>query len=161
LVGIGQSHSINSTYQRLEPDGRGLQIAVESAMADAGIGPKDLDLVIPHGTAVPDDDLAESRALAAALGPAARDVPVWPTKSMLSTTGAASGALDLIAAVRAMAEGVIPAARNFDRPAPGCELNIAGQPRRRSIGHALCCSYTHGGQTAAVVLKSFDQGAMS
>jgi 3-oxoacyl-[acyl-carrier-protein] synthase II len=159
VAGIGHSHSINPVYQRLESDGRGLQIAIEMALADAEIGPTDLDMIIPHGTGIPDDDRAEAGAIASALGPAARDVPVWPTKSMLSTTGAASGALDMIAAVRAMVDGVIPAARNFDRPAPLCDLNIVRESRWRGIKHALCCSYTHGGQTAAVVLRSCHEGA--
>ena len=51
----------------------------------------DLDLVIPHGTGIPADDQAESRALSMALGDCATRIPVWPTKSMLSNTGAASG----------------------------------------------------------------------
>ena len=158
LVGIGQSHSINPAYERLEPDGKGLRIAIESAIGDAEIGPQELDLVIPHGIGVPVDDQAEARAITAALGPVARKVPVWPTKSMLSTTGAACGALDMVAAVRVITDGIIPAARNFARPAEGCELNIAAEARQGRIGYALCCSYTHGGQTAALVIRRFDEG---
>jgi 3-oxoacyl-[acyl-carrier-protein] synthase II len=156
VVGIGCSHSLNPVYERLEPDGRSVRFAVEKAIADAQIQPEDLDLVIPHGTAVPEDDLAEARGLEAALGPAAGKVQVWPTKSMLGTTGAASGALDVVAAVRAIVEGVIPPAKNFDRPADGCRLNVVTKRRDGPIRHALCCSYTFGGQTAAVVLKAFE-----
>jgi 3-oxoacyl-[acyl-carrier-protein] synthase II len=79
---------------------------------------------------------------------------VWPTKSMLSTTGAASGALDVIAAVQAIDAGVIPAARNFAAPAAGIDLNVLTARREGPIRHVLVCSYTHGGQTAAVVLKA-------
>ncbi|MCX5647437.1 MAG: beta-ketoacyl-[acyl-carrier-protein] synthase family protein [Phycisphaerae bacterium] len=156
VAGIGYSHSLNPVYERLEPDGRGLRFAVEKAIADAQIQPDDLDLVIPHGTAVPEDDLAEARGLEAALGPAAGKVPVWPTKSMLGTTGAASGALDVVAAVRAIVESVIPPAKNFSRLAQGCRLNVVTKHRAGRIGHALCCSYTFGGQTAAVVLRAFE-----
>jgi len=156
VAGVGHSHSLNPAYACLEPDGQGLRIAVEKALADAEIGPQDLDLVIPHGTAIPQDDLAEARGLAAALGPAAKSVPVWPTKSMLSTTGAASGALDVVAAVRALLEGVIPPAKNFESPAAGCDLNVLTVRREGPIRYALSCSYTHGGQTAAVVLRAFE-----
>jgi len=159
VEGIGQSHSLNPAYERMEPDGTGIRIAVEKAMEDAGIRPDDLDLVIPHGTAIPQDDLAEARGLQAALGPAARRIPVWPTKSMVSTTGAAAGAIDVIAAVRAMNAGVIPPARNFTKPAAGCELSILTERREGRIRRALCCSHTHGGQTAAVVLKAFEGDA--
>lgn len=125
-------------------------------MVDAGIGPQDLDLIVPHGTGIPQDDLAEARGLQAALGPAARRIPAWPTKSMLSVTGAAAGAIDVVAAVRAMNEGVVPPARNFTKPAAGCEFHVLTERREGPIRRALCCSYTHGGQTAAVVLKAFE-----
>ncbi len=113
-------------------------------------------MVIPHGTGIPQDDLAEAKGIAAALGKAAGEVAVWPTKSMLSTTGAASGALDVIAAVCAMTDGVIPAAKNFDNRVEGCELNIVTKEQKKDIRCVLCCSYTYGGQTAAVVLKGVE-----
>jgi 3-oxoacyl-[acyl-carrier-protein] synthase II len=159
IAGVGHSNSINPAYERLEPDGKGIQIAIEKAMADAQIQPEDLNLIIPHGTGIGADDLAEATAIEAALGKAATKVAVWPTKSMLSNTGAASGALDVIAAVCAMTDGRIPAARNCNRKANGCNLNIVKQPLETNIRYALCCSYTYGGQTAAVVLKSFGDEA--
>ena len=153
VVGLGQSNSINPAYEHIEPDGKGIRIAIEKAMAKAQIQPDDLDLIIPHGTGIPADDLAEANAIRAVLGDAAAKVPVWPTKSMLSNTGAASGAVDVIAALCAMRDGVIPAAKNCDRKAAGCNLNIVNRPQEKNIRFALCCSYTYGGQTAAVVLK--------
>lgn len=159
VAGIGQSHNMAAAYERLEPDGEGIRVAIDKALDDAEIGPDDLDLVIPHGTGVPYDDVAEARGIEAALGKATNDVPVWPTKSMLSVTGAASGALDIIAAARAMSTGTIPAARNFAKAAEGCRLRIVTERIERRIGYALCCNYTYGGQTAAVVLKRFDEGA--
>jgi len=153
IVGIGQSNNINPTYERVEPDGQGIRIAVGKAIADAEIEPADLDLIIPHGTGISSDDLAEARAIQAALGDAVAEVPVWPTKSMLSNTGAASGAIDMIASVCAMKEGKIPAAINCDRRADGCNLSIADQTRETNVRYALSCSYTYGGQTAALVLK--------
>jgi 3-oxoacyl-[acyl-carrier-protein] synthase II len=157
VAGVGYSHSMCPGYDRLEPDGRSVQIAVQTAMSDAEIGPDDLGLAIPHGTAVPEDDRAEAKGLAAAFGPAVEKVPVWPTKSMLTTTGAGSGALDVVAAVRAIMAGVIPPAQNFQKPAEGCRLNVVTKRREGRIGHALCCSYTFGGQTAALVLKAFEE----
>lgn len=156
VAGLGASNNINPSYEHLEPDAKGTQIAIEKALNDAQIEPKDLDLIIPHGIGVPADDLAEAKAIEAALGEAAKNIAVLPTKSMLSNTGAASGALDIIAAVYAMTEGRIPAAKNCDRMADGCNLNIVKQQQQTNINYALCCSYTYGGQTAAVVLKKAD-----
>ena len=156
VVGTGHSNNINPTYEHLEPDGKGIEIAIKKAIADAQIEPGDLDLIIPHGTGIAADDLAEAKAIQAALGEAAAKTAVWPTKSMLSNTGAASGAIDVIAAVCAMAEGKIPAAKNCDKKADGCNLNIANQPQEKNIRYALSCSYTYGGQTAALVLKQLN-----
>jgi len=156
LVGVGQSNSINPQYEHIESDGKGIRIAMEQALSDAGIKPADLDMIVPHGTGIPQDDLAEARAIEAVLGGAVGSVAVWPTKSMLSNTGAACGALDVIAAARAMNERTIPAARNYERAAEGCNLNIVRQPISKEIRYAMCCGYTFGGQTAALVLKNID-----
>ncbi|MHC4184921.1 MAG: beta-ketoacyl-[acyl-carrier-protein] synthase family protein [Planctomycetota bacterium] len=156
VVGVGHSNDLNPVYERLEPDGCGLQIAIEKALADAQIQPEDLDLIIPHGTGIAADDSAEATAIKAALGEAARKIPLWPTKSMLSNTGAAGGALDVIAAVCTMVHDRIPPAKNCERKADACNLNISGRQKQTKVRYALCCSYTYGAQTAALVLKSFD-----
>lgn len=153
IVGFGQSNSINPVYEHLEADGFGLQIAIEKAITEAQIEPDQLDLIIPHGTGIPCDDMAEAKAISSALGEAASEIPVWPTKSMLSNTGAAAGAIDVIAALCAMNEQKIPAAKNCENIANGCNLNIAGTTIEKEINYVLCCSYTYGGQTAAVILK--------
>jgi 3-oxoacyl-[acyl-carrier-protein] synthase II len=153
VVGAGHSNNISARYEHLEDDGKGVRIAIEKALADAEIEPDDLDLIIPHGTGIPADDLAEAKAIETALGQAVSSIPVWPTKSMLSNTGAACGVLDVMAACRAITESKIPAAKNCDNKADGCNLNIVNQPLQKDIRYVMCCSYTYGGQTAALVLK--------
>jgi 3-oxoacyl-[acyl-carrier-protein] synthase II len=156
VLGAGESNNINPRYERLEPSAKGLQLAIEKALAEARVKPEDIDLIIPHGTAVADDDLAEATAIAKVLGPAAERIPAFPTKSMLSNTGAAAGSLDMIAAVCAIRDGLIPAAKNCENKATGCKLNINAQPIRRKVRRVLCCGYTYASQTAAVVLGSFE-----
>jgi 3-oxoacyl-[acyl-carrier-protein] synthase II len=153
IAGIGQSASINKAYKHLEPDGYGLQIAIEKAIAEAKIEPEQIDLIVPHGTGIPCDDMAESKAIHSALGESASEIPVWPIKSMLSNTGAAAGTIDIIAAVCAMNEQSIPSSKNCDNIAHGCNLNIVKKQIEKEINYVLCCSYTYGGQTAAIVLK--------
>jgi 3-oxoacyl-[acyl-carrier-protein] synthase II len=156
LVGTGQSTCINPAYEHIEPDGKGITIAIEKALAQANISPKDIDLIIPHGVGIPQDDLAEAKAIEMVLGQETKRIPVWPTKSMLSNTGAACGGLDVIAAVCAMRDGLIPAAKNCARKAEGCNLNIVKETIKADIRYALCCGYTYGGQTAAVILRKFE-----
>jgi 3-oxoacyl-[acyl-carrier-protein] synthase II len=154
LVGTGQSTSINPAYEHIEPDGKGITIAIEKALAQANILPKDIDLIIPHGVGIPQDDLAEAKGIEAAIGSETKRIPVWPTKSMLSNTGAACGGLDVVAAVCAMRDGLIPSAKNCARKAAGCNLNIVKETIKADIRFTLCCGYTYGGQTAAVVIKN-------
>jgi len=154
IAGTGSSNSLNNSYEHLEADGKGLQYAIENALADAGIDADEIDLIIPHGTGIAQDDRAEAIALENALGGAVKEIPVWPTKSMIGNTGAASGALDMITAVMAIAEGKIGGAKNCDNKADGCSLNITTKPRQKDIRYALCTSYTFGGQTSAVILKN-------
>jgi 3-oxoacyl-[acyl-carrier-protein] synthase II len=156
LVGAGQSTCINPAYEHIESDGFGVTIAIEKALAQADISPKDIDLIIPHGTGIPQDDIAEAKGIETAMGGETKRIPAWPTKSMLSDTGAACGGLDVIAAVCAMRDGLIPAAKNCTRKAEGCNLNIVKETIKADIRYALCCGYTYGGQTAAVILRKFE-----
>jgi 3-oxoacyl-[acyl-carrier-protein] synthase II len=156
IAGTGQSNDINGKIQHLSSEGKGLRIAIEKAIADAGISAGQIDLVIPHGTGIAIDDLAEAKAIEAVLGTSVSKVPVWPTKSMLSNTGAACGSLDVIAAIYAIRDGVIPASKNLTQKAQGCNLNIVTESLKKEIKYALCCGYTYGGQTAALVIKKFD-----
>ncbi len=156
LAGAGQSTCINPAYEHIELDGRGLTIAIEKALAQAQIPPKDVDLIIPHGTGIPEDDLAEAKGIEAAFGAAVKNIPVWPAKSMLSNTGAGCGGLEVIAAACAIRDGIIPAARNCPKKAIGCNLNIVTQEQKKNVRNVLCCGYTYGGQTAALIIKNFE-----
>ena len=156
IIGTGSSNSINPAYENLETDGTGIRIAIEQALNEAGISAEKLDLVIPHGTGIAADDKAEATAIEAILGSAVSKVPVWPTKSMVSNTGAAAGAVDMVAAVCAMENKTIPAAINCENKAHWCNLNIPTSQQNADIKYVLSCSYTYGGQTAAIVLKKID-----
>ncbi|MFH1370546.1 MAG: beta-ketoacyl-[acyl-carrier-protein] synthase family protein [Planctomycetota bacterium] len=156
VAGTGQSTSINPVYEHIEPDGKGITIAIEKAMAQANVSPKEIDLIIPHGTGIPGDDLAEAKGIEAAMGGETKRIPVWPTKSMLGNTGAACGGLDVIAATYAIRDGLIPASKNCTKQTTGCNLNIVKEITKTNIRYALCCGYTYGGQTAAIILKKFE-----
>ncbi|MBN1817383.1 MAG: beta-ketoacyl-[acyl-carrier-protein] synthase family protein [Sedimentisphaerales bacterium] len=156
ILGTGSSTNINPAYEHLEPDGKGIEIAIKKALAEAGITPDDLDLIIPQGTGIPQDDAAEAAAIARAMGDMVESIPAWPIKSMVSHTGAAAGALDVIAALEALSESKIGPVRNCDIKAEGCRLNLRHQGQERTIRSALCCGYTFGGQTAAIVLKKLE-----
>jgi 3-oxoacyl-[acyl-carrier-protein] synthase II len=154
LVGFGESNNIYSQFNKLEPEAKGTQIAIEMALEDAGITADQIDLILPHGTGIADDDKAEATAIANALGDAVSTAVVLPTKSMLSNTSSAAGTLDIITAIKAMETSTIPAAKNCDNKAAGCKLNISNKTQQKEIRYALSISYTYGGQTAAIIIKN-------
>ena len=156
LAGFGHSHSLEPTYLKMESDGEGIRCAIEQALAQAGIDASAIDLVIPNGTGIPSDDLAEARAIEAVFGARVKDVPVLPVKSMLTNTSAASGALEAIIAFNIMNESFIPAAKNCDKKAAGVNLNINSHALNKEVRYVLCTGYSYGGQTAAIVLKKWE-----
>lgn len=156
IVGSASSNSLNSNYTHLEKDGRGLQVAIQKALAEAGIQPEQIDLIIPTGTGIFDDDKAEAAALQAVFGSSLPSIHVWPIKSMISHTGAAAGAIDTIAAVEAINHQMIGPGKNFTSNAD-CELNISTEVINKEINYALCCGYSFGGQTAALIIKKYEE----
>lgn len=155
-VGWGSSHSLNTDYVHLESNGNAMQIAIETALHQAGITPEQIDLIIPCGSGIACDDLAEAAGIQNALGTAASSIPVWPIKSMLGHAGAAAGAIDLVAAAMAIQQGKCGKAVNFQSPLAGCKLNILQQPLEKKFNYVLCCGYSFGGQCAAVLLKAIE-----
>jgi 3-oxoacyl-[acyl-carrier-protein] synthase II len=155
IAGHASSNSINREYEHLEPDGKGIQIAIQTALQEAGISPEQIDLIIPAGTGIPQDDRAETAALAAVFGNSLKTVDVWPIKSMVSHTGAAAGSIDLIAGVLAIQNQLMGPAINYESSAEGCQLNIHTDCVNKEINTVLCCGYSFGGQTAAIVVKKY------
>lgn len=157
IIGHASSNSLNHSYEHLEPDGKGIQIAIQHALQEAGIAPEQIDLIIPAGTGIPQDDQAEAAALQAVFGDALSNLIVWPIKSMVSHTGAAAGSIDLAAAILAIRNQKAGPAVNFENPAQDCKMNIPTDCAAREINYALCCGYSFGGQTAAVVVKKYEE----
>jgi 3-oxoacyl-[acyl-carrier-protein] synthase II len=157
IVGFASGNSLNPQFEHLEPDGKGLRIVIQKVLQEAGIGPEHIDLIVPTGTGIADDDRAEAAALKVVFEDNLNTINVWPIKSMVTHTGAAAGTIDLIAAVQAVHRQTVGASKNYDTPAQGCELNIAKQKINKDINCALCCGYSFGGQTAAVVVKKYEE----
>jgi 3-oxoacyl-[acyl-carrier-protein] synthase II len=156
LVGFGAANNVRS-WSQPDPEGRGLRLAVDKALADAKTEPQQVDLVVALGSGLPEHDLSEARGLGAALGAHAGVVPVMATKGSLGNNGAGSGAIDLALACQAMRRGVVPASRNTQHPDPRCGLRVVtGEPLQARINTILAVSYAlGGGQNAALVLRRY------
>jgi 3-oxoacyl-[acyl-carrier-protein] synthase II len=131
------------------PEGEGAIRAIAKAIADAGVAKQDIVHVNAHATSTPVGDIAEITALRAALG----DHPVLSaTKSMTGHLLGAAGALESIATVLAIRDGVVPPTINLDDPDDGLTLEVAAhKARHMDIPAALNNSFGFGGHNVALV----------
>ncbi|MTV27062.1 beta-ketoacyl-ACP synthase II [Nitriliruptoraceae bacterium ZYF776] len=133
-------------------DGGGAVLAIERAIADAGVDPTTIGHVNAHGTSTPLNDAAEARALRAVLGDHLDDVAVSSTKGVTGHLLGAAGAVEAAFAVLALREGLVPPTANLTTQDPEIHLDVvAGAPRRVTLEAVLSTSMGFGGQNAALV----------
>jgi len=142
------------------PEGRGALAAMRAALADAGLGPKEIDYINLHGTGTPENDLAESRAIRALF-----TVPP-PLSSIKGATGhslAASGALEAVVAALAVSRNLLPANTGWQRPDPAIGLipltQPVHQPANQPVRTVLSNSFGFGGNNGCLVLGTADRPA--
>jgi len=140
-------------YYTSEPYGQTLSRAVTGALRHAGVGTAELGAVFADGSGVPREDSSEAAALRTATGGAA--VPVTAVKSVVGHLMGAATPADVAVALRALAEGTVPAVTNLDTPAPGFELDfVTGTARTRTgMRSAAVVARGLGGVNACLVLS--------
>jgi 3-oxoacyl-[acyl-carrier-protein] synthase II len=137
------------------PDGGMAAAAIRQCLRDAKARPDDVDLVVAHGTGTPLNDIAETAAIKAALGPRARKIPVTAPKSMVGHLIGAAGALAAMVGVLAIRDGIIPPTINLDHPDPACDLDyVPGTARRAPVRVALANAFGFGGQNCVAAVRA-------
>nr|AQW35059.1 chain length factor [Streptomyces griseoruber] len=133
-----------------------LRRVIEQALADAGLGPRDIDVVFADAAGVPEPDRIEAEAVTAVFGE--RGVPVTAPKTLVGRLAAGGSALDTATALLALRDGVIPPTAHVTDPAPGCAgLDLVlGAPREARLRTALVLARGTGGFTAALVVRALD-----
>ena len=157
VIGFGTS---NDAYHPIAPlpDGTGAARAMRGALNDAGIAPDDVDHINAHAASTPAGDLAESTAIHMVYGDRASFIPVTSMKGALGHCMGASGALETIAAVRSIADQVIPPTLNYKTPDDAVDLDIVhGGPRSADIAVVAKHAFGLGGQNACLILARYDE----
>ena len=127
-------------------------MAMELAIADAGIVKESVDHINTHGTSTPLGDAAEVTAVKEFFGDHAASIAVTSTKSMTGHALGAAGGIESIAVARAIFEGVIPPTINLDHPDEGFDLDfVAHEAREASPRIALNNSFGFGGHNVSLV----------
>ncbi|MBF9316754.1 beta-ketoacyl-[acyl-carrier-protein] synthase family protein [Mycobacteroides chelonae] len=141
------------------PQGGGSVLAMQRALADAGVAPSEVGYVSAHGTSTPLSDAAETAAIKEVFrsGEHYRSLMVSSIKTMLGHMLAAAGAQQLIATVLSLRDGIIPPTLNLENPDPACDLDyVPGQARKADVEVAINNSLGFGGLNAALVVRRYD-----
>ncbi|MEU3305354.1 ketosynthase chain-length factor [Streptomyces sp. NPDC006678] len=149
----GEIAGYGSTFDPRPGSGRepGLRRAIELALADAGVEPGDIDVVFADAAGTPELDRVEAEALTAVFGPAG--VPVTAPKTMTGRLYSGAAPVDVVAAVLAIREGLIPHTVNVT-PSPEYAIDlVTGQPRPAAVRNALVVARGYGGFNSAVVVR--------
>ncbi len=117
--------STSDAYHVTAPaeDGSGGGMAICLALKSAGVKPDEVGYINAHGTATQLNDLSETRAIKAAFGDFAYNIPVSSTKSMTGHSMGSTGALEAVFCIQALKEGRLPPTINYETPDPQCDLD--------------------------------------
>ncbi|MCK9391119.1 MAG: beta-ketoacyl-[acyl-carrier-protein] synthase family protein [Syntrophales bacterium] len=134
--------------------------SMQAALKDSGLGPEDIDYINAHGTATTVNDAMESKAIKEVFGRRAYAVPVSSTKSMTAHTLGASGALEGIVSLLALAHGFMPPTINYRDPDPRCDLDyITEGARPATLRAVLSNSFAFGGNNTTVIFGKYPNGS--
>ncbi len=137
------------------PDGSGAVGAMNTALADAELPASAIGYFNAHGTSTKLNDIAETLALKTVFGEAMP--PVSSTKSMIGHLLGAAGAVEAIACMLAVRDGVLPPNINYENADPECELNIvANSARQAQIDSAMSNSLGFGGHNTSLIVKRYE-----
>ncbi len=154
LAGYGTSSDARDI---LQPDIDGAAAAMRAALADAGLEPGDIDYINAHGTGTVLNDANEAAALRQVFGDAIDAIPVSSTKAVVGHTLGASGGIELIVAIKAMLEDVVPPQIGFAEPDPKCPLFLPTDTAlARPLSVVLSNSFAFGGINAALIATKPD-----
>jgi 3-oxoacyl-[acyl-carrier-protein] synthase II len=138
-------------------EGRGLELAVRAALAEAGLAPDALDMVSAHGTGTPANDRVETEVLKRVLGRRAYAIPVNSIKAHLGHTMGAAATLEAIMCLLAGRHGQVPPTLNYGEADPDCDLDcVPNAARAWRPRVSLSTSLGFGGCNAALVLAVAD-----
>lgn len=155
IIGVGLSadaHHITAPH----PGGAGAVLAMEMAIQNSDIDAVDIDYVNMHGTSTPLGDIGETIAIKKVFGDHAKKMNLSSTKSMTGHLLGAAGAVEAVASILAITNGMIPPTINFTHPDPDCDLNYTfNKPVKRDVKVALSNAFGFGGHNTSILFRKF------
>ncbi|GGA73944.1 beta-ketoacyl-ACP synthase II [Ornithinibacillus halotolerans] len=156
IVGYGAT---GDAYHITAPaeHGEGAARAMQHALRDAGLKPKDVDYINAHGTSTDLNDKYETEAIKTIFGDHAYKLAVSSTKSMTGHLLGAAGGVEAVIAAKAINDGVIPPTINYETPDPDCDLDyVPNEARKQDVNVVVSNSLGFGGHNVALIFKKFN-----
>lgn len=155
IVGYG---STCDAYHITAPASEGAARAMKAAMEEAGIDKTEVGYINAHGTSTPANDSTETKAIKAAFGEHAYNLNISSTKSMTGHLLGATGAVEAIASILALKNGIIPPTIGYKVPDEECDLNYTvNEAVKRDIKYALSNTLGFGGHNGVLCLKKWEE----
>lgn len=155
VAGSGETadaHHITAPH----PEGHGAIQAMKLALEEAGLKPEDVDYINVHGTSTPLGDIAELKAIKELFGEHAFKLNISSTKSMTGHLLGGAGAIESIACIDAMCNGIVPPTINFETPDPEIDYNLnltLNKAQEREVNVAMNNTFGFGGHNSCLVFK--------
>ena len=145
-------------YHITSPDieGRGLALALERVMQDAGVKPEEVDYINAHGTSTQYNDKFETLAIKKVFGDHAKKLMVSSTKSMTGHLLGAAGAIEAAVCAKAIETGIVPPTINYETPDPDCDLDyVPNVARKADLNVVISTNLGFGGHNGALLFKKY------
>ena len=160
VIGVGMT---SDAYHMTAPDpeGNGAERVMRLAIKDAGLQPNEVDYINTHGTSTPLGDLAELKAIQRVFGEHVYEMNLDSTKSMTGHLIGATGAVEALACIMALKEGIIPPTINHDPEDEDENIDYRinftfNKAQKRDIQYALSNTFGFGGHNACLVFKKWE-----
>ena len=142
------------------PEGLGAKLVMQNALEDAEMKPEDIDYINVHGTSTPVGDISEAKAIKDVFGDHAYELNISSTKSMTGHLLGAAGAVEAIASVLAIKNGIIPPTINHEEGDEDEEIDYKlnftfGEAQKRDVNAALSNTFGFGGHNACIIFKKY------
>ena len=152
MVGFGMSADASHITQ---PLASGPTRAMRFALRDAGLAPEQIGYINAHGTATEANDRIETAAIRCTFGAHADKLAVSSTKSMHGHALGAAGALEAVASILSLRDGMLPPTANFLTSDPACNLDVVpNHARRAAVEACLSNSFAFGGLNAVLAFRA-------
>lgn len=140
------------------PEGEGVGRAIKLAIENSGLNVSEIDVINAHGTSTHYNDKNESLAIKNVFGDSAHKVPVHSIKSMIGHLLGAAGAIEAIASILTIRDGIIPPTINYEEKDPECDLNyVVNTALKKDVRTVLSENSGFGGHNTALVFKKFEE----